>query len=119
MLVTSHNGNNSIFLLNYATQVLCFILVTPFVFLRFLVRWKLSGTLGIDDGMHLVNLFKHASANLFSLLFHWMGKKTADLRANAWMVTNRRLGLVHGVLLKCFALYVSCSVPSLSVVSSC
>ncbi|KAJ5610415.1 hypothetical protein N7510_007134 [Penicillium lagena] len=42
------------FLLNYATQVLCFILVTSFVFLRFLVRWKLSGTLGIDDACCLI-----------------------------------------------------------------
>jgi hypothetical protein len=46
------HDRNSLFLTNYATQVLCFVLVTPIVFLRIFVRWKLMSGLGIDDGMY-------------------------------------------------------------------
>lgn len=49
MSVTVHDGN-SLFLINYATQILCFIVTTPFVLLRIFVRWKVNRALGIDDG---------------------------------------------------------------------
>ena len=49
MSVTIHDGN-SLFLINYATQILCFIVTTPFVLLRIFVRWKVNRVLGIDDG---------------------------------------------------------------------
>lgn len=51
MSITVHNGN-SLFLINYATQILCFVIVTPLVFLRLLVRWKVVCNLGVDDGMY-------------------------------------------------------------------
>lgn len=54
MSVTVHDGN-SLFLVNYATQILCFIVTTPFVFLRIFVRWKVNRVLGIDDGMCAMN----------------------------------------------------------------
>ena len=50
MSVTIHNGN-SLFLINYATQIISFVAVTPFVALRIFVRWRLNHALGIDDGM--------------------------------------------------------------------
>lgn len=50
MSVTIDNGN-SLFLINYATQIISFIAVTPFVLIRFFVRWRLNDALGIDDGM--------------------------------------------------------------------
>jgi len=54
MLVTRHDGN-SLFLVNYATQILCFIVTTPLVLLRVFVRWKVNRALGIDDGMCAIN----------------------------------------------------------------
>lgn len=50
MSVTIHDGN-SLFLVNYATQILCFIVTTPLVLLRIFVRWKVTRALGMDDGM--------------------------------------------------------------------
>lgn len=50
MSATVKNGN-SLFLINYATQILCFVVVTPLVWLRIFVRWRLKRALGIDDGM--------------------------------------------------------------------
>ncbi|KAJ5604823.1 hypothetical protein N7510_009977 [Penicillium lagena] len=81
MLVTSQNGN-SMFLVNYATQVLCFILVTPFVFLRVFVRWRLSGKLGIDDVCCFIGwlVFMGYCAN--GLIYGFKGgtKSPADLK---------------------------------------
>lgn len=51
MSIITQNGN-SLFLINYATQIICFVVVTPLVLLRLLVRWKLVRGLGVDDGMH-------------------------------------------------------------------
>ncbi|KAJ5327786.1 hypothetical protein N7452_008176 [Penicillium brevicompactum] len=48
MSVTIHNGN-SLFLINYATQIISFVAVTPFVALRIFVRRRLNHALGIDD----------------------------------------------------------------------
>lgn len=50
MTETYHQGD-SLFLINYATQIVSLIIVTPFVFLRVWVRWKVNRALGIDDGM--------------------------------------------------------------------
>lgn len=62
---TAHD-RNSLFLINYATQILCFVLVTPFVFLRIFVRWKLMNGLGIDDGKYATDTSHlQALANLF------------------------------------------------------
>lgn len=50
MSSTGHD-ENALFRVNYATQVLCYVVVTPLVFLRLYVRWRVKRALGIDDGM--------------------------------------------------------------------
>lgn len=42
---------NALFRVNYATQILCYVIVTPLVFLRIYVRWRWKRALGFDDGM--------------------------------------------------------------------
>jgi hypothetical protein len=89
MSVTVHN-RNSLFFINYATQIVSFIAVTPFVFLRLFARWKLQHTLGIDDGTFvtcltcpLVDLLK---INLESFLFCWMGMNPS--KGNTYIPIN-------------------------------
>ncbi|KAJ5085165.1 hypothetical protein N7532_009936 [Penicillium argentinense] len=48
MSVTVKTGN-SLFLINYATQILCFVAVTVLLWLRLFVRWRLKRALGFDD----------------------------------------------------------------------
>lgn len=72
MSVTIHNGN-SLFLTNYATQIICFVAVTPFVALRILVRWRLNHSLGIDDGMSRVIHFEYNAWLTTQLVACWDG----------------------------------------------
>ena len=71
--MTGHNGN-PLFLINYATQIISFIAVTPLVFLRIFARWKLQHALGIDDGMCvgcLISALDYAN-NQASCILGWV-----------------------------------------------
>ncbi|KAJ5999785.1 hypothetical protein N7481_000194 [Penicillium waksmanii] len=72
MSVTVKNGN-SLFLINYATQILCFVVVTPLVWLRIFVRWRLKPALGIDDAACVIGwvLFMGYCAN--ALIYGFLG----------------------------------------------
>ncbi|KAJ5216640.1 uncharacterized protein N7498_003047 [Penicillium cinerascens] len=72
MSVTIYDGN-FLFLINYATQILCFIVTTPFVLLRVFVRWKVNHALGIDDALCFIGwvLFMGYCAN--ALIYGFSG----------------------------------------------
>ncbi|KAJ5553203.1 hypothetical protein N7494_002581 [Penicillium frequentans] len=65
MSSTAHD-RNSLFLVNYATQILCVVLVTPFVFLRIFVRWKLMNGLGVDDASCFIGWISYVATALYA-----------------------------------------------------
>lgn len=44
--------DNSLLLINFFTQIICFTVVTFFVFLRLIVRIRLRQPVTIEDGMY-------------------------------------------------------------------
>ncbi|KAJ5114407.1 hypothetical protein NUU61_000166 [Penicillium alfredii] len=65
MPVTIYEGN-TLYLINYVTQILCFALVTPFVFLRLCIRARFKQLLGIDDGSCFIAWISYIATILYS-----------------------------------------------------
>lgn len=105
MSVTVHNGD-PLFLINYATQIISFIAVTSFVFLRIFARWKLQHTLGIDDGMFvacLISILVHLLTTKLLVLWDGYGSPNGNHPSSnpltSWVFPP---AFIHGLLFKCF-----------------
>lgn len=82
---------SSLPLINFITQILCFIFVTSFVLIRFFARAKLKQNFGIEDGMSEPmgkHFFSCPISDVCSMCYPCMGKKQLIRTRNHYRLSH-------------------------------